>query len=293
MKQFFWGEILMTIGRLLRQYRQEAGKTQRAWIGNIVSPSFYSKIEKDTTRISAQDLIEILRYNHVNLGTFFSKLDYQTKSEDELKKNVIAKSIEAYYRFDVDQLSAIKSAIAQSAVHNKEDLILKLNTLIYTASNSPEKLSLKERQQLKTKFYNEDNLDQASLKNFCNYMYFFDFTSNLTITKKIFKKFGKSIDEKIQFLVLGILINMIGICIKHQSFENAEKMIKMSKQVPTKPSTCFSKMVLFLLENLVNYHYEPLQVYLDNCEMQVKQFTLIGMEKFSQHCQKLIDENSN
>ena len=283
----------MTIGSLLRQYRQEAGKTQRAWIGDIVSPSFYSKIEKNTTRISAQDLIEILRYNHIDLASFFSKLDYRSKSEDELKKNVISKSIDAYYEFDIDQLSAIKNAIAKSAVHNKEDLILKLNILIYTANSSPEKLSLSEKQQLKAKFYNEDNLDQESLKNFCNYMYFFDFTSNLTITKKFLKKFGRSNDEKIQFLVLGILINMIGISIKHQSYKNARQLIKISKKIPTKPSTCFSKMVLFLLENLINYHYEPLQVYLDNCKMQVKQLSLIGMKKFSQQCQKLIDENAN
>ena len=283
----------MTIGNLLRQYRQEAGKTQRAWIGDIISPSFYSKIEKNTTRISAQDLIEILRYNHIDLDSFFSKLDYRSKSEDELKKNVISKSIDAYYEFDIDQLSAIKNAIAKSAVHNKEDLILKLNILIYTANSSPEKLSLSEKQQLKAKFYNEDNLDQESLKNFCNYMYFFDFTSNLTITKKFLKKFGRSNDEKIQFLVLGILINMIGISIKHQSYKNARQLIKISKKIPTKPSTCFSKMVLFLLENLINYHYEPLQVYLDNCKMQVKQLSLIGMKKFSQQCQKLIDENAN
>ena len=283
----------MTIGNLLRQYRQEAGKTQRAWIGDIISPSFYSKIEKNTTRISAQDLIEILRYNHIDLASFFSKLDYRSKSEDELKKNVISKSIDAYYEFDIDQLSAIKNAIAKSAVHNKEDLILKLNILIYTANSSPEKLSLSEKQQLKAKFYNEDNLDQESLKNFCNYMYFFDFTSNLTITKKFLKKFGRSNDEKIQFLVLGILINMIGISIKHQSYKNARQLIKISKKIPTKPSTCFSKMVLFLLENLINYHYEPLQVYLDNCKMQVKQLSLIGMKKFSQQCQKLIDENAN
>ena len=291
--KLIFGEILMTIGNLLRQYRQEAGKTQRAWIGDIISPSFYSKIEKNTTRISAQDLIEILRYNHIDLDSFFSKLDYRSKSEDELKKNVISKSIDAYYEFDIDQLSAIKNAIAKSAVHNKEDLILKLNILIYTANSSPEKLSLSEKQQLKAKFYNEDNLDQESLKNFCNYMYFFDFTSNLTITKKFLKKFGRSNDEKIQFLVLGILINMIGISIKHQSYKNARQLIKISKKIPTKPSTCFSKMVLFLLENLINYHYEPLQVYLDNCKMQVKQLSLIGMKKFSQQCQKLIDENAN
>ena len=64
----------MTIGNLLKEYRIKAGKTQRSWIGEIISPSFYSKVEKGLSRISAEDLIELLRRNHVNLASFLMKL---------------------------------------------------------------------------------------------------------------------------------------------------------------------------------------------------------------------------
>ena len=34
----------MTIGSLLRKFRLNKEKTQREWIGDIVSPSYYSKV---------------------------------------------------------------------------------------------------------------------------------------------------------------------------------------------------------------------------------------------------------
>lgn len=38
----------MTTSELLKQYRLRANKTQKEWVGNTVSPSFYSKVEKDS-----------------------------------------------------------------------------------------------------------------------------------------------------------------------------------------------------------------------------------------------------
>ncbi len=283
----------MTIGNLLKQYRQKAGKTQRAWIGDIVSPSFYSKVEKNTTRISAQDLIELLRYNHVNLERFFSTLDYRSKPQEDLKKSVLASSIDAYYQFDIAKLQSIKDEVIKSDVSDKDDLLLKLNSLIYTAQNSPEGLSPEEKDLLKNKFYNEENLNKKALKNFCNYMYFFDFNSNLTITRKILKKFKNSSHEDIQFLVLDILINMIGTCIANNSYDKAKELVNESKEIPTKPINCFSKIMLLLLENLVNYRYDPKPVYLDICKLQVKELSLIGMTEFSKQCQQLLDENNS
>ncbi|KJY62699.1 ABC-type multidrug transporter, partial [Lactobacillus helsingborgensis] len=40
----------MTIGELLKKYRIEHEKTQKEWVGNIVSPSFYAKVEKNLSR---------------------------------------------------------------------------------------------------------------------------------------------------------------------------------------------------------------------------------------------------
>lgn len=67
----------MTIGKLLKQFRIENAKTQKEWVSGIVSPSYYSKVEKDKHRISADDLLAILRANKVDLWQFFSRLNHK------------------------------------------------------------------------------------------------------------------------------------------------------------------------------------------------------------------------
>ncbi|QYN55723.1 XRE family transcriptional regulator [Lactobacillus panisapium] len=36
----------MSVGELLKKYRIEKMKTQKEWAGNVISPSFYAKVEK-------------------------------------------------------------------------------------------------------------------------------------------------------------------------------------------------------------------------------------------------------
>lgn len=55
--------IKMTIGELLKDYRISQKKTQKQWAKDVISPSFYTKVEKNLSRISAEDLIELLHSN--------------------------------------------------------------------------------------------------------------------------------------------------------------------------------------------------------------------------------------
>ena len=281
----------MTIGNLLKEYRIKAGKTQRSWIGKIISPSFYSKVEKGLSRISAEDLIELLRRNHVNLASFFDEIDYQAKSNDALEKEIITQITDAYYDCDLKRLKEIKQTIINSALANKDELLLRVDSVLAIIEHTVEKLSAKEKNELKSKFFNAENFDRDTITIFLNFMYFYDFDSDLVITKKIFRQFKNSNAEDTQFIVLGILINMIEMCISENKYTDAWELIEMSKQVPTKPITCFSKMLLLILENLLKYHDEPKQVYIDNCQKEVEQLSLIGMTELSKSCQKMIDEN--
>ena len=63
----------MTIGELLKDYRIKQGKTQREFIAGIVSQSYYSKVEKEIHRITADDLLEILNHNGIPVKEFFEK----------------------------------------------------------------------------------------------------------------------------------------------------------------------------------------------------------------------------
>lgn len=280
----------MTIGALLRQYRLEAGKTQRAWIGDVISPSFYSKVEKDLTRISAADLIELLRQNHVEIAAFFKQLDYQAENETNLKNKIDTQIIDAYYNFDIKRLEEIKQAIANSRLASKNELMLSVNAILAIIDGTKEKLSTAEIQQLKNKFFNEENFTRKTLTIFLNCMYFYDFDSNLIITNKIFHQFKDSDNNKVQFTVLGVLINMISMCLDKNKYQEAKHLIAKSHEIHTQPITCFSKMSLLILENIIDYHFDPKQVYLDNCARQIEEFYLIGMTELSKQWQKVVDE---
>ena len=282
----------MTIGALLRQYRLEAGKTQRAWIGNVISPSFYSKVEKDLTRISAADLIELLRQNHVEIAAFFKQLDYQAESEDNLKKKINAQMTDAYYNFDIKRLKEIKQAITGSGLTSKNELMLSVNSILAIIDGNKEKLSAAEIQQLKNKFFNEENFDWKTIKIFLNCMVFYDFDSDMIITNKIFQQFKDSDNDDIQFIVLGILINMISMCLEKNKYKEAKQLVEKSHEIHTRPLTCFSKMTLLFLENMINYHFDPQQLYLDNSARQIEEFSLIGMTEFSKQLQKIVQENT-
>ncbi len=50
----------MNIGEALKQYRTNAGLTQKEFTQNILSPAHYSKIERNLHEISANDLLKLL-----------------------------------------------------------------------------------------------------------------------------------------------------------------------------------------------------------------------------------------
>lgn len=283
----------MTIGDLLKQYRTAAGKTRKAWIGNIISPSFYSKVEKNATRISAEDLTEILRYNNVKIADFFAELDYQSMTDDDLYNILVQQIVNAYYQGDKQKMQDIRLSLVDSALPKKEKLILDIDAFSTIINDSSKKLSPKLKNQLKEEFFNAEELNKDSLEIFCNFMYFYDFESNLTITRKIIKQFKASTDYIIQGIVLAILSNIIIMCIERKNYDATKEFLKAAYEIPVSPEVCFYKMMISVLKNLVSYHYNRKQELLDKCESTLQQFAQIGMEQFAKEGHDFIAENKN
>ena len=61
----------MTIGKLLKQTRRSLGLTQTEMAAGIVSTSYYSKVEKNISQITADNLIGLLQYNNISVQEFF------------------------------------------------------------------------------------------------------------------------------------------------------------------------------------------------------------------------------
>lgn len=85
----------MTIGEELKFCRLRAGKTQTEWIGDLMSGSFYSKVERGIHSIDADLLLQLLAKNHLSVEMFFSLIDtkkttdpdYQLKTRMRIAQN--------------------------------------------------------------------------------------------------------------------------------------------------------------------------------------------------------------
>ena len=174
----------MTTGELLKDYRISQCKTQKQWAGDVISASFYAKVEKNLSRISADDLIELLHFNQIPLIDFFSKLRPKDKLVHQQKWEINRMANEAYYWNSEKELQQIREVVAESKLPNKNDELLLINSYIAVISKEPEKLDKKVIDEMKEKVFNISNFDEEGLITYCNFMIFFSLDTNLLLSKK-------------------------------------------------------------------------------------------------------------
>lgn len=112
----------MTIGELLKEYRITQGKNQKEFTdsGMIVSQSYYSKVEKNIHRITADSLIELLHYNNIPLDEFFGRINQNNKIQHQQVKDFNNMLVDAYYDSDVNKIKQIKELVIQSNLPDKD-----------------------------------------------------------------------------------------------------------------------------------------------------------------------------
>ena len=65
---------MMTIGETLKKEQKELGLSQTKMAGDVLTKSYYSKIERNQYEIKATDLIKILRLHDIDVIHFFKIL---------------------------------------------------------------------------------------------------------------------------------------------------------------------------------------------------------------------------
>lgn len=278
----------MTIGELLKEFRLNKEKTQREWIGDIVSPSFYSKVEKNIHRISAEDLVAILHVNKVPLIDFFSKLNKRDQARYQQGLKIGQLINEAYYQNSKSDLQQIRKIVANSDLPDKDDNLLFIDAYIAMLGNDFESLDKDMINRMKEKVFSISNFDGDSLSMYCNFMAFYDLDSNLIISKKVIEQFIDSNEIRIQRIVLSIIDNMLTICIQDKRYDETSFFLEVAKQVKIKPEIFFYKAVIVAFDNLIKYHYEHDQKCFANVKAIIKTVKLAGMKSYGKDLEELL-----
>ncbi|WP_232457444.1 MULTISPECIES: hypothetical protein [Lactobacillus] len=66
--------------------------------------SYYGKVERNVHQISAENLINLLRYNQIDATEFIETLDQNYQSQIQIQRKIME---EAYYHVDKDKLKKL------------------------------------------------------------------------------------------------------------------------------------------------------------------------------------------
>lgn len=285
----------MTIGELLKQKRLENGKTQKDWVGGIVSTSYYAKVEKNQHRIAAEDLLAILKHNDLSISDFFKNLTDKKSPIISQRNEINRRTIDAVYQNDLDQLNAL---IEQIKNYNwpqadKEESILLIQGFIESVKDDLNDDYLPDQtvaRNIKEKIFNIPDFNRFKLELYTNFMFMYDYQTNLVLTKQVIKQIDQTKDEKEVLAICGILNNMIFQLIENKKFALTQPFFEAAEKLPNLPDLYFPRSMICLSRYVVNYHFNHKKEDLDKAKLIAKTFTITGYKDFGESAQKYIEQ---
>ena len=182
----------MQIGKELKKLRLELGLSQTEMVGDILTKSYYSKIERGLHEINAKDLIEILERNRVNISDFFQGIESKGKS-----KKYLEQLRNAYYEQNLSKIVEIRKICATDYQYRN----VYAHALLLENFFKKKKLSCKEEAMIKKLILNIDEWGEDNLRLFAMAISLFDeseieYELNMILIKyKVLDKASRKIQE--------------------------------------------------------------------------------------------------
>lgn len=280
----------MNIGGLLKKYRTAQGITQKDWCGDIVSPSYYSKVEKNEHRISAEDLVKILNHNQVDLVDFFMQLSSTNHIQSaNIKLNLLS------YTNDRQGILQLEKEVAQSekfSSHEKKLFAAQTAYFLHVVmDDQPECLSEEHTDILKEYLftYNEWTLNKLGM--YANFTGLYDFNTNQFMISSILKKELASYSYREQIIIQTILVNVLDSCIENNCDELAYHYLSLIDQFPTHTDNFLQKTVAKFVYYLLEYRKSADQQYVEKINSLCSLFEELKIESLGERLLEFFEKN--
>ena len=277
----------MTIGDLLKQYRINQNKTLQEFAGNIIDRSYYGKVERNVHQISAENLINLLRYNQIDATEFIETLDQNYQSQIQIQRKIME---EAYYHVDKDKLKKVKLMITESELSEKDKEIQNLIADGLLELLNPDKSDQKIREEIKKKIFEIPKFNSTKFMLYCNSMRFYSLADNEAIVRKIIEKYQVRESMLVKKSLFSLAINVLVLSIEENKFENIDFYIDFANKVPTNPDIFFYKSAMAFFTYFIQYKKNQDKSALQYCDTIIKSFCLVGMPEYGEELQKFKDK---
>ncbi|MBR7927554.1 helix-turn-helix domain-containing protein [Aerococcaceae bacterium zg-ZUI334] len=266
----------MEIGEVLRSYRRSLGLTQQEMAANILTTSYYSKVEKGYHRISAEDLFEILDLHGIKLLSFYEK--YQENKNESQYNRLMHQLFQAYYKLDSNLLDDVENKLLQSKLSKDEQQRLRFLLKAFSAmiSQDFDSISEQDKIEMKNKIFDLENWSEYKLSLYANIMVIYDIEANQSMIGSILSEDLEKMSSAKQAKVLSILINFIMICFYNKEYNLARYYIKKIKSVTTRPQiNVVHKLMNEFYHNFLEYKEKKETVFYENMMHIITSFELI------------------
>ncbi|MEK4059765.1 MULTISPECIES: helix-turn-helix domain-containing protein [Paenibacillus] len=285
----------MEIGSLLREYRLQKELTQKEFIKNCISESYYSKVENNLHRICAEDLFSLLQINAISITEFVNKLDISDQ-----KSPLTLLEVQMYQIFydnkiaELTQLERVARNHQELSESEKKIFITLLEVLKEITDHSDREISEADRNFLKSRISSDSDWTTRSLMLFANTLHIFDFEDTVFLVQSLIRKrmdysFTKTANEN-PFLLATILLNYISICIRKKELVLTRKPFQLLDKLPKTPDFTFYRLMSKYYQIVIECINE-LRTFDPNITHIIHSFYLMGREPFAEALKEFAELN--
>lgn len=284
----------MTVGELLKEYRIKQNKNQQEFSAGIVSQSYYSKVEKNIHRITADDLLLLLTHNAIPVKNFFEKLEIDPHQQQLNQVNALFEEVTKanYSDNSLAKIKKIKEKAVKLDVEDdlKNEMLLIIDGFLESEKDDPKTFDFNLRNKLKEKIFLMPEYDTHKLSVYANFVDLYDFDSNRQIIKQIVKALEKKKVERQDEISFAILLNVLQQGIEEKKDSEAKGLIDLGKQLNVLPEFFLYREMLTFYEELIAYHSDKKEMHLKKCELILESFEWGGMPTFGKEMTKFFNK---
>lgn len=239
----------MTIGEQLKKVRRSLNLTQTEMCAGVVTESFYSRVENGKSEINIDDLIAILKQNHVSVRDFF---------------NVFDQSMPRSFQYRCI-LSAINNRdVTWLKKEQKDKPIFKaeLTAVIATLTNKDANLSDTARRKIKSNFGRLGKWDEAALWNLASFMSLYDVSELKLLITDIYEN-KNSIgltDSSVLTALANVMVGYLGRMYQEKDLDSVLQTIEFIEKMPANPIIMFHKLIAIYYLVLINHDQKQLDL---------------------------------
>lgn len=241
------------VNKALKIIRENKGLSQREFAKNIVSPSFYSKVESGQSQISASLLFKILEEANVTVQEFY----YIKKNYKNEKQVATLRDIRIHFsKGDIAALEVLYKKMKETS--SDENILLVIENLKKHIKNVPfnqSSLKVLEKHLLDIPGWGHYEFQLFSL---CSY--FFDADTLILLSNNVVRnieKYKEFVNYEQDFLI--ILINLVKSLVKENNIEYAHYYLQLAKSHQQNPLFVYERLLISFFDFVLSLEVNPIR----------------------------------